>query len=107
MKESTIHLSLQQIEQVSHEYAEKFGIDRNPVYFLLKVQEEVGELTQAFMMLHHLGRQKSQNSEQLQEAFQAEFADALYHLLLLGIHHEIDIEQAIRQKWLRYLSEEA
>jgi len=103
---ATIHLPIQQIEEVSREYAETVGIDRDAVYFLLKLHEEIGELTQAFMMLHQMSRQKGQNSEQIQKAFRAEIADALCHLLLLAHHHQVDIEGAIKEKWLRYLSED-
>jgi|SRR5216110_3135505 len=103
---ATIHIPIQQIEQVSSEYARQLGIDRDAVYFLLKLHEEMGELTQAFMMLHRLGRQKDQSSEQLQHAFQAEIADALCHLLLLAYHHQIDIEAAIKEKWLCYLNKD-
>lgn len=38
------------LETISQRYAEHYGIDRDATWFLLKLQEEVGELTQAFPM---------------------------------------------------------
>ena len=37
----------EEIEQISQIYADKFGIERDGDWFLLKLQEEVGDLTQA------------------------------------------------------------
>jgi len=37
-----------ELESVSRIYAERHGITRDPTWFVLKLQEEVGELTQAF-----------------------------------------------------------
>ncbi|MFN8077981.1 MAG: hypothetical protein U0Q19_00305 [Kineosporiaceae bacterium] len=34
------------VERVSEGYADRFGIDRTPDWFLMKLQEELGELTQ-------------------------------------------------------------
>lgn len=38
------------LEAVSRLYAERFGIDRDDNWFVLKLHEGVGELTQAFLM---------------------------------------------------------
>ena len=38
-----------EVEEVSAFYAERHGIDRTPEWFVLKLGEEVGELTQAFL----------------------------------------------------------
>jgi len=96
----TVHIPLSLIEQVSRAYAEKFHIDRTDNYFMLKLQEEMGELTQAFMMLHQMGRKKGCSAEERQCAFSDEIADVLCHLLLLAHHHGVDIEQAVKAKWL-------
>ena len=38
------------VEQISRGYAAAFGIVRDDNWFVLKLQEEVGELTQAHLM---------------------------------------------------------
>jgi NTP pyrophosphatase (non-canonical NTP hydrolase) len=55
------HISAE-VEQVSQIYAEKFGIERDATWFLLKLQEEVGELTQSYLMLTGNARAKGQIS---------------------------------------------
>ncbi len=40
----------ERVEAVSALYARKFGVDRDPDWFMLKLTEEVGELTQAFLV---------------------------------------------------------
>jgi hypothetical protein len=45
-----LRLLADDLEAVSRLYAEQFGIDRDDNWFVLKLHEEVGELTQAFLM---------------------------------------------------------
>ena len=37
--------------------------------------------------------------------FEDELADVLGQLLLVASHHEVDLETAVRRKWLRWLEE--
>ena len=45
-----LHRLSDDLETISQRYAHTFGIRRDATWFLLKLQEEVGELTQAFLM---------------------------------------------------------
>ena len=89
-----------QVERVSQVYASRFGIDRDANWFVLKLQEEIGELTQAHLMLSGQARTKDRSTEEIHAMFRAEAADVLCHVLLLARHHEIDIVDEIRSKWL-------
>lgn len=92
------------VEQVSQLYADRFGIQRDAPWFLLKLQEEVGELTQAYLAVTGQGRAKGRTPEQLRAAFDDEVADVLAHVLLLARHHGIDVEAVVQRKWLSRLS---
>jgi NTP pyrophosphatase (non-canonical NTP hydrolase) len=39
----------ERLEKISVGYGERLGFERDPDWFLLKLQEEVGELTQAYL----------------------------------------------------------
>jgi NTP pyrophosphatase (non-canonical NTP hydrolase) len=90
------------VETISKRYAEHFGIRRDETWFLLKLQEEVGELTQAYLAKTGQARARERSPQQLEADFRAELADVLCHVLLLARHHEVDLATEISHKWLRY-----
>ncbi|HEY2505278.1 MAG TPA: pyrophosphatase [Streptosporangiaceae bacterium] len=90
-----------QLEAFSRDYATAFGIQRDDSWFLLKLHEEVGELTQAFLMRAGQGRAKGLTAAELDEAFRSEVADVLGQLLVLAGHFGIDLEAELARKWLR------
>lgn len=89
-----------EVEHISRAYASRFEINRDDTWFLLKLQEEVGELTQAHLMRTGQARTKGMTAEEIDEAFRSEVADVLAHTLLLARHHGIDLEAEIERKWL-------
>ena len=89
-----------EVEAVSDIYARKHAIDRTDTWFLLKLQEEVGELTQAFLMKTGQARDKGRSAVELDDDFRAEVADVLCQVLLLARHQGIDLEAAVAEKWL-------
>lgn len=93
----------EQVEAVSAGYAAAFGIDRDEPWFLLKLQEEMGELTQAYLMLRGLARTKGRTPEERDAAFRAEVADVFCHVLLLARAHDVDLPAEIGRKWLSRL----
>ena len=95
-----LHALTDQVEQISHVYAQRFGIDRDDTWFLLKLQEEVGELTQAQLMRDGQARTKGLTPDELDAAFRSEVADVLCQTLLLARHHGIDLEAEVERKWL-------
>jgi NTP pyrophosphatase (non-canonical NTP hydrolase) len=88
------------VAAVSERYAAHLGIERDEVWYLLKLQEEVGELTQAYLMKTGQARDKGLTAAQLDENFRAELADVLCQVLLLARHHNVDIEAEVDRKWL-------
>jgi NTP pyrophosphatase (non-canonical NTP hydrolase) len=90
----------EEVETVSRMYAERHGFTRDPTWLLLKLQEEVGELTQAFLRKTGQGRSKGLTSDEVQSAFRAELADVLGHVLLLARHENIDLQAEVEAKWL-------
>ena len=85
-------------ERVSDIYARNFGIDRDDDWFLLKLQEELGELAQAHLRLSARGRGEATEQDRADEA-----ADVLCMLLLYCRRFGIDPEAAVRRKWLTWL----
>lgn len=93
------HLT-QAVEKVSQSYAKKFGFSRDNNWFVLKLQEELGELIQSYLMLKGKARRKGKTDAQLRDDFHKEIADVFCHVLLLAKHNNVDLEKEIQEKWL-------
>tara|TARA_R110002072_G_scaffold30554_1_gene95339 strand:- start:617 stop:949 length:333 start_codon:yes stop_codon:yes gene_type:complete len=93
------------IAQVSDIYAEHYAIDRSGDWYLLKLQEELGELTQAYLTA--TGRSRKPADEGAREHLALEMADVLGMLLLLARDEGIDLDAAVQKKWLSWLEREA
>ncbi|OLT11505.1 pyrophosphatase [Pseudonocardia sp. CNS-139] len=89
-----------QVEHVSRAYAARFGITRDGNWQILKLHEEVGELTQVHLMRQGQARTKGLTGADIDAAFRAEVADVLGQVLLLAHHHGIDLVTEIERKWL-------
>jgi RimJ/RimL family protein N-acetyltransferase len=92
----------ERLDAISRRYAEHFGFDRSDSWYLLKLQEELGELTQAALKMQGQARTRGQSADALRTTFENEFADVLGQLLLLGRHHGIDVAAALQRKWLKW-----
>lgn len=92
----------QQVGQISDRYAASNGIERDRAWYALKVSEEAGEVAKAFVTLVGQARSKMPQAE-AREKLADELADLLAHAILLAMNENIDIEDAIRRKWLSYL----
>lgn len=91
-----------EVEQVSQIYAEKFNIERDDTWFILKLQEEVGELVQSYLMLVGKTRTKGKSLEEIHAEFNKEVADVFCQVLLLAGFYDVDIEKEIQEKWLSW-----
>ena len=89
-----------EVESVSQKYSGKFKVKRDSDWYILKLQEELGELIQSYLMMIGQARDKGKSAEELQKDFQKEIADVFCHVLLLAKHHEVDIEKEVNEKWL-------
>lgn len=88
-----------EVETISRTYARIHGIERTDDWLLLKLQEEVGELTQAY--LRSTGRARSAPDDD-GAAVRDELADVLAHLLLLARRLDVDLDAALEAKWFRW-----
>ena len=88
--------------RISDIYAREHGIDRDRDWALLKLQEELGELTAEHLRLTQRARGAS-DAEKLGD----EAADVLGMLLIYCDHASIDIETAMKRKWLKWLEVQA
>ncbi|MBW6421006.1 pyrophosphatase [Rhizobium sp. XQZ8] len=89
-----------QFEAASARYAEDNGIKRDQDWFVLKLQEEMGELTQAWNRKTGRGRAKGRSAEELNRDLANETADLLGHILLFAHQNDLDLDAAIERKWL-------
>ncbi|WP_411969678.1 pyrophosphatase [Rhizobium sp. 3T7] len=75
-------------------------IRRDADWFLLKLQEEIGELTQAWNRVSGRGRRKGRSDEQLARDLADETADVLGHIVLFAHRNDLDLAAAVKRKWL-------
>jgi NTP pyrophosphatase (non-canonical NTP hydrolase) len=84
--------------RVSEIYAREYTIDRSADWALLKVQEELGELTAEHLRMSGRARGAPDAGKLGDEA-----ADVLGMLLIYCDQAGIDLEQAMQRKWLHWL----
>tara|TARA_R110002012_G_scaffold12257_4_gene54744 strand:+ start:360 stop:680 length:321 start_codon:yes stop_codon:yes gene_type:complete len=94
-----LRILMDQFERASGEYARGFGIERDQDWFILKLQEELGELTQVWNRYTGRGRAGDFSNEALHKALEDETADLLGHVLLLAQRYNLDLEAAVQRKW--------
>jgi NTP pyrophosphatase (non-canonical NTP hydrolase) len=91
-----------EVEEVSKIYSKRFDIDRDGNWFVLKLQEEMGELIQSYLMMIKQGRHKGKSPEEIKDNFRKEVADVFSHVLLLAKFYKIDLEKEVGEKWLTW-----
>ena len=90
------------VETVSQFYAERHGIDRTDDWFLLKLNEEVGELTQAYLAKSGRARDKGRDHGEREQDFRAELSDVLAQVLLIAQRFDVDLVAEVERKWLSW-----
>ena len=88
----------EKVARISDIYAAEHGIDRSGDWAILKLQEELGELT-----AEHLRISGRARGEADPKALADEAADVLGMLLIYCDRAGIDLEQAMQRKWLHWL----
>lgn len=84
--------------RISDIYAAEHGIERSADWALLKVQEELGELTAEHLRMSGRARGAADAGKLGDEA-----ADVLGMLLIYCDRAGIDLETAVERKWLKWL----
>ncbi len=91
------------LEKISDMYAEKFNIRRDDDWFIIKIQEELGELSSAYLKLTQRARLGTDSKEKIEINLKEEVADVIALTLLFARHQNIDVERALQDKWFKYL----
>jgi NTP pyrophosphatase (non-canonical NTP hydrolase) len=89
----------EKFETASVVYAAEHGIERDEDWFILKLQEEMGELTQIWNRAKGRGRRKGMSEADIAAALADEAADVLGHILLFAGRNGLDLTAAIERKW--------
>ncbi|MHC2999548.1 pyrophosphatase [Microbacterium sp. HJ5] len=91
-----------EVEAVSALYAERFDVDRTDDWLILKLNEEVGELTKAYLARTGQTRNRDRTADEIEHDFQSELADTLAHVLLIAERFGADLTAAVQKKWLAW-----
>jgi NTP pyrophosphatase (non-canonical NTP hydrolase) len=93
-------------ELASSNYARVNDIRRDGDWFLMKVQEEAGELAAEHLRVTGRGRAGGKTDTEVRTDLENEAADLLGQLLCYCRHYDIDLEAAITRKWFVHLGTE-
>ena len=91
-------------KRVMEKYRDEYPdvkMDRD--YIPFKVTEEWGECLKAYLMLSDRGRQKGMSKEKIKNEFANELADVFAYILLFADQEDVDIADALDNKWFSYL----
>ena len=87
------------LKAISDRYGRVYDVDRGGDWHLLKLQEEMGELTQAYLAKTSRSRR---DPERARTEMAHEMADVLCMLLLMARDEGVDLNAAVRDKWLKW-----
>nr|WP_295886125.1 MazG nucleotide pyrophosphohydrolase domain-containing protein [uncultured Devosia sp.] len=91
------------VAEVSDTYAARNDIARDDDWYLLKLQEELGELAAEYLRSTGRGRLKGADPAAIRAAMEDEAADVLAMLMLFARNNGIDLDAALERKWFQYL----
>lgn len=95
------------IKQVAEGYSKKFDVPYDGDWFLLKLQEELGEMTQKYLIMTNRTRRKPESEAEARAALAEEIADTFSYVLLFADHVGVDVEEAVKAKWFKYLGQDS
>ncbi|MGM9992021.1 MAG: MazG nucleotide pyrophosphohydrolase domain-containing protein [Candidatus Bruticola sp.] len=88
-------LSFRDFQKFIHLHYQKYDSERGVGRTFMWLMEEIGELASALQNIHN-----HPEDEQVRRNVEEEFADVLGWLSTLANMHHIDLEQALRSKYL-------
>ena len=95
----TLEEAANHCERAWGSYATKHGIRREPDgFYLLKMQEELGELTRHFLEMHG-NEHKSITDDKLRRRFAGDCASLVGNALVLARHFKVDLSSMILEKF--------
>lgn len=89
----------QKFDIAGQKYCSKYDIKRDDDWIIMKLQEEVGELFQAWLMHTGRARDKGQTPDELKQMLAAETADILGMIMIFAASQNIDLNHYIEKKW--------
>lgn len=92
-------------KKVAEQYAQEFNIEYTEDWFVMKLQEEFGEMVQQHLIRTHRTRRTPESDNAAKEALAEEIADVFCYVLLFAKWSGISVEQAVTKKWFKYLKE--
>lgn len=95
------------LEAVSRVYAARFDITRDDTWHLLKIHEEVGELTDAYLVATGRSRRRGRSAAEIETALKDELCDVVAHTLLMARHLGFDLTRELERKWLVHHPDES
>lgn len=93
----------EKVKQVAEQYSKKFNVEYSGDWFLLKLQEELGEMTQKYLIMTNRTRRKPESEAEAKTALAEEIADLFGYILLFADEVGVDVEEAVKAKWFKYL----
>jgi NTP pyrophosphatase (non-canonical NTP hydrolase) len=91
------------IKEISNLYSSRFNINRDKDWYILKLQEEIGELSKLYNVYSGRARPSNDDLQSIKAKLAQELADVLAHTILLADSLEIEIASALHEKWLIHL----
>lgn len=99
----TIEALTDQLKRVLKQYATKFSIDVSSDWLVMKLQEELGELTRSYLNMKGQTRGVTGTASTAKQALGAEIADVIAIAILVADINGIDVEASLSRKWLDWL----
>lgn len=90
------------IEKLSVDYADMYGIERSGDWALLKLTEEIGELSQAHLTVTGQSRTREADVNTQRQMLADELGDAIGMCLVYARQMGIDPTAAVTEKWFQY-----
>lgn len=99
----TIPELTERVKLVADQYGKEFNVTYTDDWFLLKLQEELGEMTRAHLARTERTRHKPSSNQEATNALAEEIADVFSYVLIFAQRSGINIEEAVTKKWFKYL----
>jgi NTP pyrophosphatase (non-canonical NTP hydrolase) len=94
----------EKLEQVAAVYFAVSGVNFTSDQRVLKIQEEMGEFSKAYLKFTGTGRNKEGKSgAELKQDMADELADTIALCMLFAKNQDIDLEEAFARKWFSHL----
>ena len=83
-------------------YGEKYDIDIDEEFVMLKLFEEMGEFSEALLTYKNKSRPDKQlPKKESEEELAKELADVVGMAMVVAEVYDVDLEEAMKKKWLK------